>query len=520
MLVPNWKVALLQNRPELVCDAYVAIARANLANGDQIVNGLRELMIEDAFESSRGDTALQLLRDFPNADLFRLGELFDGLLSAPAVHSKFVAVADRVLNGTIRLGQPQRDKWLAATYLLSPVRYEAQVKEVAEQRPNIVFELRDHSGVARSHERQSITLTLSQLEFLARLTGAHYPETGFPIDGLRGNTSAWDASQFCHNLIDTISAHPSQSASDALKRLETNTKMASYNAHVRHGLANQEKRRRETEYDRPDWPNTVKALSNAAPATVADLHALLLEKLDDVRVRIARENTDIYKSFWNLDRYSRPLTPRPEDGCRDALVTLLRSALTPKEITVEPEGHMVADKRADISVAMSQRKILCELKRDCHADLWTAADQQLERFYVHDPEAKGFGVYGVFWFGQKRRSQMPKHPDGLQLPTSPDGLEQMLRDRLPADRRQTHRRNRHRCIRSAPIGAKPTSPARPFHGQARPAGSIPCAASTAASVRSRTSAQSTSYAHSVIGCALNGTACCASSQAVSNLLWV
>ena len=42
--------------------------------------------------------------------------------------------------------------------------------------------------------------------------------------------------------------------------------------------------------------------------------------------RISRENTDIYKSFWNLDSYSRPQTPRPEEACRDTLVTLLRPA--------------------------------------------------------------------------------------------------------------------------------------------------------------------------------------------------
>jgi len=34
---------------------------------------------------------------------------------------------------------------------------------------------------------------------------------------------------------------------------------------------------------------------------------------------------------------------------------------------------MAADKRADISVAMPARKVPCELKRDYHPDLWTAA---------------------------------------------------------------------------------------------------------------------------------------------------
>jgi hypothetical protein len=75
------------------------------------------------------------------------------------------------------------------------------------------------------------------------------------------------------------------------------------------------------------------------------------------------------------------------------------------------------------------------LKRDYHIDLWTAADQQLERFYAHDPEAKGFGIYGVFWFGDERRLPMPKNPDGLELPKSAADLEQLLRDRIPVDRR-------------------------------------------------------------------------------------
>jgi hypothetical protein len=100
-------------------------------------------------------------------------------------------------------------------------------------------------------------------------------------------------------------------------------------------------------------------------------------------------------------------------GTDEALVWRSMTAVTrvkhvsPKGITLEPDGHMVADKRADISAAMPGRKILCELKRDYHADLWIAADQQLERFYAHDSEAKGFGIYGVLWFGHKRPSPIP-----------------------------------------------------------------------------------------------------------------
>src|SRR5690348_7847986 len=91
------------------------------------------------------------------------------------------------------------------------------------------------------------------------------------------------------------------------------------------------------------------------------------------------------------------------------LVTLLRPILSLYGITVKPEGHMAADKRADISVAMPGRKVLCELKCEYHPDVWTAADQQLDRFYAHDPEAKGFGVYVVIWFGDKRTKPIATH---------------------------------------------------------------------------------------------------------------
>jgi hypothetical protein len=92
---------------------------------------------------------------------------------------------------------------------------------------------------------------------------------------------------------------------------------------------------------------------------------------------------------------------------------------------------MVGDRRADISVAMPGRKILCELKRDYHAEVWTAIEHQLERFYAHDPEAKGFGIFCVFWFGDKRPRPIVNPPNGLRRPQSAREMEQMLKDLVP-----------------------------------------------------------------------------------------
>src|SRR5436305_11168434 len=119
----------------------------------------------------------------------------------------------------------------------------------------------------------------------------------------------------------------SAAATTALTRLEGDPALTSYRPSIQHALANQRARRREKEYDRPDWRRTVQALANAQPATVGDLHAVLVEHLDDLRKRIRSENTDIYRMFWNLDSYGRIDAPRPEEACRDDLITLLRPRL-------------------------------------------------------------------------------------------------------------------------------------------------------------------------------------------------
>jgi hypothetical protein len=218
----------------------------------------------------------------------------------------------------------------------------------------------------------------------------------------------------------------------ALENLASDRSLDSYKNELLYAIANQRQLRREADYERPDWASTVAALANGPPATVADLHALVSEHLRDLKIHIERDNTDIWKQFWNVDSWAKPVEPRPEETCRDVLmVPLIRSRLEPLKITVEPEAHMASDKRADISVGMFGRKILCELKRDYHAAVWTAVEEQLERFYIHDPEAKGFGIYCVFWFGTGRKHSIPSPPKGMPVPASAAQMEGMLRDLLP-----------------------------------------------------------------------------------------
>jgi hypothetical protein len=434
VMVHPWRKELIEQRPELVREAYLAIARARLAKGHEFADGLHELLTEPVFESARADTVFELLRDYPNATPFRLDEMLNAAAKLPVLHDRLVALAQTVL-AVNALAERQRDLWLATAYVLAPAAFENDVRQRAAAHPAFIFDLRDKSGFAdRGQPAQAPPIAM--LEFMTRLAGSLFREASHPPRAWNGNTNGWDAADWVRSLITTVSASSSQAATEALERLRDDNQLASYRPHILHALANQQQRRRDAEYDRPDWTKTIAALSNGAPATVADLHALLVAHLIDLKHRIARTNTDIFKQFWNLDSHAKPDKPRPEEACRDDIVTLMRPSLLPLGITVEPEGHMVADKRADISVAMPSRKVLCELKRDYHAEVWTAIQGQLERFYAHDPDAKGFGVYCVFWFGDKRPQPLPAPPNGMTRPQSAAEMERMLIDLVPPSMRQ------------------------------------------------------------------------------------
>ncbi len=58
-------------------------------------------------------------------------------------------------------------------------------------------------------------------------------------------------------------------------------------------------------------------------------------------------------------------------------------------------------------------------------------DRQLDRFYAHDPEAKGFGTYVVFWFGDKDPWKAPLAPNGQAAPASALEMQRMLIASLP-----------------------------------------------------------------------------------------
>ena len=425
-----WQKAILEARPNLARDAYEAVARVYLAASHQHIEGLHQLLHEPALAAYRDDVALALLEAFPFAPQYALTDLLGQAIAATERRDDYLLIVRSVVEQAAGDHQDLWDRWLVSGYLLSPNEFSSTLQERFAAKHEIAWLLRDLAGSGHG-STPSFPLTIAQAEMIASLVGASFPNAYSPSGGFNGNTNAWDAADFVRSLANMISAASTVAAGEALERLEGDPTLASYQDTVRHALAAQRTRCRDARYCRPNWDEAATAMANGSPANVADLCALAVAQLEDIAIHILSANTDIYKQFWNVDSYGRLTEPRPEETSRDALLTLLKPRMNTRGVMAEPEGHMVDDKRADIVVAKSGMKVVIELKKDTHTEVWSAAQEQLDRFYTRDPEAKGFGIYGVFWFGDKRKGKLRTPRAGLAEPKTAVEMARALGELLP-----------------------------------------------------------------------------------------
>ncbi|MEX3969576.1 hypothetical protein [Paraburkholderia caribensis] len=427
----EWKTALLTGKRELARNVYLQFVQTDLDAGREHVRGLYELMSMDEFAWCRTSVAMKVLGAYPNAADHHLRRLMEVVLAERSILDEFAALAGPRLSEAV-LQPHAQPYWQTAAFLSRPDQFEAAFLSDAQADSALLWTLRDFGIAGQDADRALLTPMLEQVVVVA---AKWFPDSPHPDNGWSGDRNAWDGAEFVKKLVNTISLDPSAAATAAFERLLKQAELATYRDYLLHAAAEQRTRRRDTEYQQPDWAQTVAALSNGDPASIGDFHALIVDTLHDVGSWIANANSNVYKRFWNEDSFGRVKDPKPEESGRDVLTDFLRDRLRTKGILVDPEGRMVQGKRADVIVAWQGFKIPVEIKRSYHADVWTAATEQLDLLYTRDPEASGYGVYVVFWFGHVAGKPMPGHPNRNVLPASATEMAMNLVDLLPVERR-------------------------------------------------------------------------------------
>lgn len=434
---PRWFVWLLSNRPDVVADVLARSVLSKLRSRRESPAGLHELAHSPDHASVARLVSIPLLERFPVRCTSGQLSSLNHLLLAARRHCDVEPLRELIEQKHAHHGMnvAQRVHWLAAGLCIAPETYvdrldsyvtgrERRIRFLAEA----VTRQFDLSGELRCCQ------SVPAFRLLIRLIGSSCRPYSLSADSDEGAmvTPEMNAADRVRDLIEQLAAVSTQDASHALEALSSDDDLRPWRSLLLDATYRQRAQRREAAFVYGDIAQVLATLDCGAPANAADLAALTLDHLHQVARNIRDGSTSDWRQYWNVDRHNRPQSPRPENACRDALLSDLRIGLLPLGVDVQPEGSYADDKRADIRVSCGRYNVPVEVKRSSHRDLWSAVHSQLIARYARDPGTGGHGIYLVFWFGDKERYR-PTPPETGSSPSSPAELQGLLKGTLSDD---------------------------------------------------------------------------------------
>lgn len=430
-----WKRAVILNKTAFFIKTYYYIINFCIKNQLQDIRALNYLLNDTCIPIDYAvPLVMRLAKENPD-NVLHLQNLLEWLLAHPESHAELLQLSELMIAQPSKLKNPSYQIWLVCTYLFAPDQCQNIFLSESKSAPEMIALIRQLSVKAkRGRGSSEQRLSLAQLEAIITVSATHFLNAGRVARNDSNSANNWEYADFIKRLIDDVSSFSSYDAGEVFERLLLLPECTSYRDYLLHAQSNQKVRYRESQFQHINWKQALNTLKNQTPANVMDLYALLLDHLRDIANRITYENTDIYKQFWNENGNGQILVPKPEESCRNFFLELLRARLHPLQIICEPEGHMVSGKRADIIISLPGIKIPIEIKRDYHRDVWSALNEQLDQLYTTNPDAAGYGIYLVFWFGASRPNAIPR-PAKDTPPVNATTMEDILNEAVPMVKR-------------------------------------------------------------------------------------
>lgn len=430
---PAWYKQLLEMRPELVADVLVKCDAAEFRRGQVYLLNFAHLnrIWEPDHAQVLRHASLPLLRAFPiRCNLAQVPTLSNLLWAAIqyADRAEYFNLIDTKLSRA-SMNVAQRVYWLAAGFVVSSAAYENRLNDLVQGREKAILHLTDF--LCRGPKGfLNDALETVQVKDLVGLVGARVS----PVD-IRDShfyTPAGYASGLVKSLIQELAISPDKDASRALGALLKDPALSAWRDILSQAQDTQRVIRRDANYRHPTVEQVCQTLKAGTPANPGDLAALVVDRLEELAVQIRNGNSDAWRQYWNVDQHGRPKDPRPENSCRDILLTALQQRLRPHGVDTQREVQHANDKRADIGVSYGDFEVPIETKRNMSGNLWRAMREQLMTKYVTTPETGGYGIYLVFWFGK----QCTAPSDSGKRPADGEELQERLTMKLTANERR------------------------------------------------------------------------------------
>ena len=437
---PSWFGWILQTYPKIVADVLEQFTLTTLRSQFKSTRGFYDLAHSKDYEKVAKLTTLKILERFPvRCTSDQLNHL-DLLFSAASQHCQPDQILELVNKKlTYRsMNIAQRVYWLTLGFSLVPQSFVEQLdSEVSENERRIRYFGQAVSnrtnGFLSNNSKLDSDQQVKVLTLIIKIVGGSfhpfYPKTNKAVRITSEMTISVKIREFIHEL----SLIPLNEATLALQELVSNENLKPWRRYLMDASHQQLVNRREASFKYSTPRQIQTTIENKAPANAADLLALTYDYLDEIKTKIRNTNTSDWKQYWNLDGHGRrPLNPRPENTCRDNLLSDLKTKLEIVGIDGQPEGIYANDKRADIRVTFSSYNIPIEIKKSCHMDIWSSIKSQLKSLYTIDPGSDGYGIFLIFWFGDTQDCKPTPSLNGT-IPSGPDDLKKKLISSLSSE---------------------------------------------------------------------------------------
>ena len=372
---PEWYRRLLAARPEIVAEVQVQFAVCEFHSDCEHIPKLEELAHDPDHAQVAKHASLPLLHAFPTRCKQKQINDLDDLLWAAIQHadrSSLKELIDRKLSRK-SMNDAQRVHWLAAGIIVSPGKYDDRLRDSVRglrSREDQILHLTAFFCPQTStlfssfgESRIASELGIPGLGLLIHLVGSYVGPDLLNADG--EFTPAKQASRLVNGLIQRLAASPTKDASYALDRLLADPALSRWRDVLSQAQDAQRVTWRDASYRHHTIEQVCQTLNGGTPANAADLAALVTDHLDEIARKIRGGPTSDWRQYWNVDQYNRPTCEKPEDACRDNLLSDLQDRLKQLDIDAQPEGQYANDKRADIRVSCGIFRCRWKSRRTC-----------------------------------------------------------------------------------------------------------------------------------------------------------
>ena len=440
---PTWYKQALKLYPEAVADALVAVHNASVRGKNPPNGHMYKMAFDPGYVHVAKLAVPRMFTVFPSRCSARKLESLRVVLWSGILNN---GIPPRALQGIIskRLKRKQMDigqraQWLGAGLFVDRDIYLPMLSKflsageqirvyhvidflVPEYREPLIFQ--DNIDKWNSEE----------IRLLIQIFGSRIDPSIVQVD--EGTLS--DELRICQKFqvllkigIKELVKRTCDDARESLDILASDTGLSAWKQEIVLAQEEQVRNRRAAKHSDLNLKQIQDTLNNGSPANAADLTVLTLDALEKLADDIRNGVANAWRQYWDWGQNSRkrePLKPKPENDCRDILLSGLATVLENYQVDAQPEGRYADDRRADIRISYgSNLAIPIEIKKNSHIDIWRGITEQLVPKYTRDPKSDGYGVYLVFWFGVD--SMRVVSPDGA-TPQEPTELKNLLEEQL------------------------------------------------------------------------------------------